>query len=126
MEPNPIQLETFEHIFFLCALTTSYRDGFITRFVPELMNSSNEEKKMFWFHGILPGMVYPNLFISASVSLFNFGIWNMKLRKQLVAPSIFFRDLETDLLKTLRQSKRVRDDKNGSNFWLCRQNLRPP
>jgi len=81
-EQRPIQSETFIHVFFDCTHTNKYRIDIINRLFPELLNSSADDRRRFWFLTTLPGMEKNNDFISAVVNIVNFHIWECKLRKE--------------------------------------------
>ncbi len=73
-EQRPIQSETFIHVFFECTYTNKYRHDIVNRLFPELLNSSDVDRRRFWFFAALPGMEKNHDFISAVVNLTNFQI----------------------------------------------------
>ncbi len=93
-EQRPIQSETFIHVFVDCTHTNKYRIDIINRLFPELLNSSADDRRRFWFLATLPGMEKNNDFISAIVNIVNFHIWECKLRKESLPVGIFYKKLD--------------------------------
>jgi hypothetical protein len=125
-EQRPIQSETFIHVFFECTHTNKYRTDVINRLLPELLNSSSDDRRRFWFFATLPGMEKNNDFISTVVNIVNFHIWECKLRKENLPVGIFFENLTYSIRKALKLSKYLRTELQKANFFVCRHFSDPP
>jgi hypothetical protein len=125
-EPNPIYAETFKHIFLECRYSGKYRSFIISKLFPELDDANDYNLKKFWLLGLLPNMQQYNSFISGIVNIVNFGIWNLKLRKELPAESIFFQDTIFSVYKLLLASSKIKEARANINYWVCRYHFAPP
>jgi hypothetical protein len=125
-EPLPIQVESFNHVFFDCTYTGRYRVEIIERFFPELQNANEPDLKKLWYFGIVPGMQRNNLFISCMISEVNFCIWKNKLKKCLTPVSTFVKDISDTMYKRLKMSNKLRESKLSSNLFVCRHTFDPP
>jgi hypothetical protein len=125
-EQRPIQSETFIHVFFECTYTKKYRDNIVNRLFPELLNSTDDDKRRFWFFAALPGMDKNHDFISAVVNLTNFQIWECKLRKESLPVGLFYENLTYNIRKSLKLSKHLRTELQKANYFVCRHYSDPP
>ena len=79
---NPSVDETFLHLFFECNTTSAWLHAFERKYYPELVFNNIESRKKFWFLHELPGLGNTvNLFITATLWIFKFLIWEAKLKK---------------------------------------------
>jgi hypothetical protein len=77
----PAPDETFKHLFYSCPTTRSWQ----MRFIDSKFNGiqlTEEENRKFWFLGLLPNEVKPNLAVLCAVMIFQFCCWEEKLRKR--------------------------------------------
>jgi hypothetical protein len=111
--------ETFIHLFLNCPTTLNWHSNFLTRFFNDLQ-LDNDEKKKFWFLGMLPRDTVPNPSILTSILLFQFCCWEEKLRKR--RPSVttifyLFEDLHNSIFDN---SLLLRDSASSLAFSLYR------
>jgi hypothetical protein len=66
------------------------------------------------------------MFISCIVNLTNNLIWEMKLRKNIIPVSIFYEDLKTQVVRTLKMLSKLREAKHAEPFFACRHTYDPP
>jgi hypothetical protein len=79
---NPVPDETFLHLFFDCPTTTSWHDKFLEKFITLPANLTREQRLQLFFFCSLPNGTRDNLFLAFTVILFQFCIWEEKLRKK--------------------------------------------
>ncbi len=122
-ESRPLQQESFVHVFYECVHTDKYRDAISRALFPETINLTDNEKRAFWFLGVLPGPRgnVSNSLIDLTVSLINFNIWN--IWKTLVPVNVFKDDIIQTVSRKLYLSKELRDARIRDNFHICRLDL---
>jgi hypothetical protein len=117
---NPVPDESFIHLFFTCETSANWHIQFLSKYFPHLVTMNRVQRAGFFFLGKIPAMDKDNLFIICAVLLFQFCIWEEKLRKK--EPS--FRTIENiylELLSSLvEQSNAVRECAEKINFPICR------
>jgi hypothetical protein len=79
---GPISEETFIHLFYECPTTTDWHEKFLRKYLTAPENLNRDQKLNFFFTGLLPGTGKDNLFVSMSVYLFQYCIWEEKLSKK--------------------------------------------
>ena len=122
-EPAPRQAETFVHFFFECVYSERYRIMVLARYFPEIAGLGTDEKKNFWFNGLMNVVSDKrNLFISNVVSIFNYSIWELKLQKNLLPVNTFHENLKFSIRKLLKFNK-IQDAKRDNNYFICREDL---
>jgi hypothetical protein len=72
----------------------------------------------FWYLGILPGMRKTAIFIRSVVSLTNFYIWNIKLKKELIPVGTFMEGISGMINGLLKLSSTLREAKLSNNFYV--------
>jgi hypothetical protein len=111
--------ETFAHLFFDCPTTKKLHDKIITKYFAVLENRNDQEKRRLWYLGETNGKA--NLFVTTAVFSFNFLIWNMKLKKEI----LHFSTVENNWLNLLdnshKQSRKIRESVLLVNFDICRR-----
>jgi len=84
-----------------------------------LENRNDQEKRRLWYLGETNGKA--NLFVTTAVFSFNFLIWNMKLKKEI----LHFSTVENNWLNLLdnshKQSRKIRESVLLVNFDICRR-----
>ena len=90
-------------------------------YYPEIVFSSEVERKKFWFLHLIPGGGgVRNFFVSSSIWFFKYIIWEAKLRK--VVPSML--TLKIDFIHMLKNlvavSGQAKDDLKCTNFAIRR------
>jgi hypothetical protein len=89
--------ETFSHLFYDCDTTRIWHANFLREHTPENFFNNGEEKKLYLITGFCNR--YPkNLFLTMSALLFQYCIWEAKLKKKI--PS--FHTLNEDFLDMMR------------------------
>jgi hypothetical protein len=117
---GPISEETFIHIFFECPTTTDWHDKFMNKYFTATENLDRDQKKTFFFWGLLPRLEKDNLFVCMAILLFQYCIWEEKLGKKKSSFStvdLKFKELLTSLIQC---NKKVRLDAEKINVPLCR------
>jgi len=124
-EPLPMQAESFTHLFFDCYHSSKYRKMAENEFFPEMLNETDEKKRIFWLLGIIPhnGSYVCNRFMQSAVLTINYLIWKAKLSKVVLPLSIFKSDFEFMCRCLLLKSGKLREAKTNAHFFLCRQDI---
>jgi hypothetical protein len=111
--------ETFAHFFFDCPTTKKLHDKIISKYFTALDNQNDQEKRRLWYLGETNGKA--NLFVTTAVFSFNFLIWNMKLKREI----LHFSTVENNWLNLLdnshKQSRKIRESVLLVNFDICRR-----
>jgi hypothetical protein len=124
--PAPIADESFKHMFFDCPIVKKLHDQFINKYFTGMTFASDIERACFFFYGTVPGQKNYNIFVHATVLTFQYQIWQMKLKKRLLAfesLSILFME---NLLGFFCNNKEARKKLLEFNFPLCRTINRLP
>ncbi len=107
-------------MFLNSETSADWHSQFLSKYFPNLVNMNAVQRAGFFFLGQIPAMVKDNLFIICAVLLFQYCIWEEKLRKK--NPS--FRTIENIYLERLTslvvQSRAVRDCAETINLPICR------
>jgi hypothetical protein len=74
--------ETFLHLFFDCPVTRKWHDSFLTKYIILPTDLTREQRLQQFFFGTLPNASEDNSFLTFSIMLFQFCIWEEKLRKK--------------------------------------------
>jgi hypothetical protein len=80
--PDPVPDETFLHLFFYCPATRQWHDSFLSKYVILPADINRVQRLQLIFFCILPNTTRDNLFLAFSIILFQFCIWEEKLRKK--------------------------------------------
>ncbi len=80
--PVPVPDETFLHLFFDCPVTRNWHDSFLSKYIILPAEINRSQRLQLFFLGILPNSTKDNLFLAFSIILFQFCIWEEKLRKK--------------------------------------------
>jgi hypothetical protein len=80
--PNP-DPENFLHIFFTCATTAEWHGRFLSKYFPDINFNNDDEKKILLFLGKLPDPHRHNFFIALCVLIYQFCLWEAKLKKKI-------------------------------------------
>jgi len=116
---NNVSDESFLHLFFDCQTTKALHVKLIAKHFSALSNLNDLEKKRFWFLGEIGGKT--NLFITTAVFFFNFLLWNMKLKKNVLQFSTLENNWLDLLDKAHKQSQKIRESVLLVNFDICRR-----
>ncbi len=74
--------ETFMHIFFECGTVRSWHDGFLADYFPNNYVRNEQDRRNIFFLGRVHEPDSDNFFISISILLFQYLVWEQKLRKK--------------------------------------------
>jgi hypothetical protein len=118
--PGPLPDETFKHVFYDCPITKNLHIKFLKLFFTNLAFATETDRLNFFFQGrINDGNKY-NLFIHAAISIFQYCIWEMKLKKRILS----FESVKIDFMETINvffySNKDARTSSQKYNFPLCR------
>ncbi len=112
--------ETFSHIFYECDTVRDWHNRFILKYLPENYFRDDRERREFFFLGKVQDIDGDNFFIHASVLIFQYCIWESKLKKKIHSYhtlELLFREIIYNFLRT---NALARKSKAKSNFKLCR------
>jgi hypothetical protein len=79
----PVPDETFIHLFLECPTTFDWHCSFLKKYLPDFMFLNVQERSELFFLGRLPNRAYDNKFLIMAVLIFQFCIWEEKLRKKI-------------------------------------------
>jgi hypothetical protein len=117
--PNP-DPESFLHIFFTCATSAEWHGRFLSTYFPDIIFNSDAEKKILLFLGKLPDPHGHNPFIAVCVLIYQFCIWEAKLKKKIhsfhTIDSLFREKVE----KLLFTNSKIRKSASKTNLFLRR------
>jgi hypothetical protein len=88
---NPVPDESFIHLFLNCETSADWHSQFLSIYFPNLVTMTAVQRAGFFFLGKIPAMDKDNLFTICAVLLFQYCIWEEKLRKK---------NLHSELLRT--------------------------
>jgi hypothetical protein len=73
--------ESFLHLFLECPTVRAWHTEFL-RLHFNGLNLANDDRKKFWFLGIVPDLINTQFAVLSAVLVFQFSIWEEKLRKR--------------------------------------------
>jgi hypothetical protein len=73
--------ESFLHLFLECPTVQAWHSDFLRLHFNEI-NLANEDRKIFWFLGILPNQNDISFAVLSAVLVFQHSIWEEKLRRR--------------------------------------------
>jgi hypothetical protein len=76
--------ESFVHLFSTCPTVTNWHNEFIHKHFNGI-NLDGQDRIKFWFLGILPLHEKPSFAVLSAILVFQFCIWEEKLRKRTPA-----------------------------------------
>jgi hypothetical protein len=117
---DPVPHETFLHLFIDCPVSMSWQDQFLSKYVILPDNLTRNQRLQLLLFGILPNRDQDNIFVALTILLFQFNIWEEKLRKK--KPS--FTTIENVYLGTIlalaQCNKKIRMSAELIDIPLCR------
>jgi hypothetical protein len=121
----PAPRETFSHLFFECPVVNNLQNMANRVLWPEL-NQNLCTEKSFWMCGILRGDNAPpppprNLFLQAAIGLFNFFIWECRLKKKAMGWESCKLFIKEHLGSMCTVNLKLNEEKNIINISLSRQ-----
>ena len=111
--------ETFVHLFFECPTTAEWLNSLEREFFNDIILNSIDDKKCFWFYGIIPNHD-PDFFIMTAIWCLRLTIWENKLRKKIPSFNSFKDEFFATMHTILKVSRQLTNLKNASNFCVCR------
>ena len=115
----PAHEESFLHLFFFCPTTHNWLLKFELEYYPELVFNNIEERKAFWFLHYRASGDW-NFFLSSSLWIFKFLIWENKLKKNLPSFNSMKIDFEIMVKNLLLVSGQAKIDIKKNNYAICR------
>jgi hypothetical protein len=120
-ENNPVpEEETFLHLFADCNGVKNLKNNFITRTLPEWGQMERLSWLKFWFIGTEPREnTNENLFLRILITLVNYYIWDVKLRKKRLSMANLLNEVKFHLNSILKQNADVRISmlRANNNFY---------
>ncbi len=74
--------ETFSHIFYECDTVRGWHNRFILNYLPHNYFMNDQERREFFFLGKVHGTDGDSFFIYAAVLIFQYCVWESKLKKK--------------------------------------------
>ncbi len=124
--PVPCPDESFKHMFLDCPIVRKLHDLFLEKYFNSLTFNSDLDRAKFFFYGTVPGLKSYNVFIHATVLIFQYVIWQMKLKKRILSFESNSILLMENLLCLFNNNKEARKKSQELNFTLCRSINRLP
>ena len=114
--------ESFTHLFFYCTVTAEMQQKFINKYLDTLANEINTpaEKKKLWFEWTGPQSVVNSTLSRIIIGIFQFTLWECKIKKRAISFNTFMIDYFDNLKATVEMSHDLTEEKNVSNYLLCR------
>jgi hypothetical protein len=117
----PAPRETFSHMFFDCPVVNNLQKMANRVLWPEL-NQNMYIEKSFWLCGIQRGENVPrNMFLQTAICLFNYFVWECRLRKKAMGWESCKLFIIEHLGSMCAVNIRLTEDKNNINISLSRQ-----
>ncbi len=95
---NPVPDETFSHLFLDCNTVRKWHDGFLADYFPNGYVRDELDRKTIFFLGRVHEPDNDNFFIGFTILLFQYHIWELRLKKR--APS--YHSIKQELEVTVR------------------------
>jgi hypothetical protein len=118
---NPVPDETFVHIFFNCPTVRNWHDRFLFEYTQIGYLRNDQERKNFFFLGRVLEPDGDNYFITMTILIFQFVVWEQKLRKKVPSFQSINLEFREHIKNLLRGNALARKDSIKSNFILCRK-----
>ena len=114
--------ESFTHLFFYCTVTADLQQKFINKYLDSMANEINNtlDKKRLWFEWTGPQSVVDSQLFRIIIGIFQFTLWECKIKKRAMSFNSFMIDYFFNLKATVEMSRDLTDEKNSSNYFLCR------
>jgi hypothetical protein len=113
-------------MFLDCPVVRKLHDQFLENNFNSLTFNSDLDRTKFFFYGTVPGQKNYNVFIHATVLIFQYVIWQMKLKKRILSFESNSILLMEFLLCFYCNNKEARKKSQELNFSLCRTINRLP
>ncbi len=112
--------ETFKHIFLDCPVVYNWHENFISNYLPPGFVRNMQDRKDLFFLGRVHEPFADNYFVTISIFIFQYTIWDARLRKKI--PS--FNTLNTLFKETVRSLLRTnflaKKSKQKNNLLMFR------
>jgi hypothetical protein len=118
---NPVPDETFVHLFLDCSTVRKWHNDFLADYFPNGYLSDELDRKNFFFLGRVHEPDSDNYFISFMILLFQYLIWEQKLKKRTPSYHSIRLEFEETVRQLLRGNSRARKEALKTNFILCRK-----
>jgi hypothetical protein len=121
--PEP---ENFLHIFFYCPTVAQWYTAFLAKYFPEIQFPTDREKKTFLFLGRVPVPFGANTFIALTILIFQFCVWEAKLKKKLHSFTTLDNLFRDKIFSLIGMNKKIRKIASKTNLSLRRHFLQHP
>ena len=103
-------------------MTAELQQKFINKYLDSMANEINNtlDKKRLWFEWIGPQSVVDSQLFRIIIGIFQFTLWECKIKKRAMSFNSFMIDYFFNLKATVEMSRDLTDEKNSSNYFLCR------
>jgi hypothetical protein len=118
---NPVPDETFIHLFLECSTVRNWHNGFLADFFPIGYLRDELDRKTIFFLGRVHEPDSDNYFINFCILLFQYLIWEQKLKKRRPSYHSIKLDFEETVRRLLRGNSQARKESLKTNFILCRK-----
>jgi hypothetical protein len=112
--------ETFSHtgIFYECDTVRGWHNRFIMNYLPQNYFVNDQERREFFFLGKVRGTDGDNFFIYAAVLIFQYCVWESKLKKKIHSYNTLELLFKEIIYNFLRSNSLARKSEAKSNFKL--------
>jgi len=112
--------EKFNHLFMECPTTFDWHCQFLGKYFPHLIYMDAQQRRSFFFWGRLPGEGTVNKFLVLSVLIFQWCVWEEKLRKK--TPSFYTIDniFAEHIFTLTSMNRKIYSSAEKLNLPLCR------
>jgi hypothetical protein len=118
---NPVPDETFSHLFLDCSTVRKWHDDFLADYFPNGYVRDELDRKTIFFLGRVHEPDNDNLFICFTILLFQYLIWELRLKKRVPSYHSIKQDLLVTVKNLLRGNSLARKEILKTNFILCRK-----
>jgi hypothetical protein len=118
---NPVPDETFSHLFLDCNTVRKWHDGFLADYFPNGYVRDELDRKTIFFLGRVHEPDSDNFFIGFTILLFQYHIWELRLKKRAPSYHSIKQELEVTVRNLLRGNSLARKEILKTNFILCRK-----
>ncbi len=118
---NPVPDETFAHLFLDCSTVRKWHDGFLADYFPNVYLRDELDRKTIFFLGRVHEPDSDNYFISFTIILFQYHVWELRLKKRTPSYHSIKKEFEETIRQLLRGNSHARKEVLKTNFILCRK-----
>jgi hypothetical protein len=112
--------EKFIHLFMECPTTFDWHCQFLGKYFPHLIYMDAQQRRSFFFWGRLPGEGTVNKFLVISVLIFQWCVWEEKLRKKIPSFHTIDNIFAEHIFTLTSMNRKIYSSAEKLNLPLCR------